>query len=166
MAPSGDDHEISILDARLAEIDRRLHSIQAGLIEDERSGRPSRVAVPGDRPSPPRLVTAPPPGTPPPGEARSESELLARLRELTAAQERVLASMRQLLGGLEHVAGVPGRPESGSPAGQPVTISAGPFASTEALRAFRTALEGLPGVRSVELRGFEGADRAILEVHL
>ena len=166
MAPSGDDPEISILDARLAEIDRRLHSIQTGLIEDQPAGRPARMAVPGDRPSPPRLVSAPPPAGPSPGEARSETDLLSRLRELTTAQEHVLGSLRQLLGSLQRVAGTPERPPTGAPADLPVTISAGPFASTEALRSFRATLEALPGVRGVELRGFEGADRAILEVHL
>jgi hypothetical protein len=165
MAPAADEPEISILDARLAEIDRRLHSIQTGLVEDEPRVRPPRlpppVAVPGDRPR-----SAPPPL--PPADAHSAAELLIRLREVTAEQEDLLASMRRLLGTLQRVATTPATPagEAAATARQAVSISAGPFASTEALRAFRTALEALPGVRRVELRGFEGVDRAVLEVHL
>jgi hypothetical protein len=177
MAPTGDEPEISILDARLAEIDRRLHSIQTGLVEDEpRSRRPPPVAVPGEirRAAPPPL---------PPADAHSAAELLIRLREVTAEQEDLLASMRRLLGTLQRVATTPAAttpaattPVAATPAahaaaapaapGSAVSISAGPFASTDALRAFRGTLETLPGVRRVELRGFEGADRAILEVHL
>jgi hypothetical protein len=167
MAPTADEPEISILDARLAEIDRRLHSIQTGLVEDEPHARPPRpprlpapVAVPGDR-----RRSAPPPL--PPADAHSAAELLIRLREVTAEQEDLLASMRRLLGTLQNVA-TPATAAGAAAAAarQAVSISAGPFASTEALRAFRTALEALPGVRRVELRGFEGADRAVLEVHL
>jgi hypothetical protein len=165
MAPAADQPEISILDARLAEIDRRLHSIQTGLVEDEPRGRPPRlppsVAVPGDR-----QRSAPPPL--PPADAHSAAELLIRLHEVTAEQEDLVASMRGLLGTLQRVATTPATPAGAATASarQAVSISAGPFASTEALRAFRTALEALPGVRRVELRGFEGVDRAVLEVHL
>jgi hypothetical protein len=158
MPPTGDGPEISILDARLAEIDRRLHSIQTGLVASEPPSRlPPPIAVPGDgvRASPPPL---------PPADAHSAAELLIRLREVTAEQEGVLSSMRQLLGTLQRVAATP----SAGPAtaGSPLSVSAGPFASTEALRSFRAALEALPAVKTVELRGFEGGDRAILEVHL
>jgi hypothetical protein len=169
MAPTGDEPEISILDARLAEIDRRLHSIQSGLVEDEPRGRPPRlpppIAVPGDGPR-----AAPPPLSPPlpPADAHSAAELLIRLREVTAEQEDLLGSMRRLLGTLQRVATTPAVTAAAAPGAprQSVSISAGPFASTEALRGFRTALEALPGVRRVELRGFEGVDRAVLEVHL
>jgi hypothetical protein len=157
MPPSGDEPPISILDARLAEIDRRLHSIQSGLVSDQPPAEmPPPVAVPGEG------AGAPPPL--PPAEAHSAAELLIRLRELTAQQEGVLASMRQLLGTVQRVATTP--PGGAPGAGGPVSVSAGPFTSTEALRAFRAALEALPGVQMVELRGFEGGDRAILEVHL
>jgi hypothetical protein len=155
MSTSGDEPEISILDARLAEIDRRLHSIQTDLVADE---LPPRVAVPGDHPRAadrPRAVAPAPPST--------ADELVARLRELTAAQEGVLSSLRQLLAsGGQRPAGRLSTARDASA----VNVSAGPFASTEGLRAFRTALETLPGVRSVELRGFAGEDRAILDVHL
>ena len=46
-----------------------------------------------------------------------------------------------------------------------MTVAAGPFASIEALRA-SSALSRAARVRSVMVRGYEGADRAILDVHL
>jgi hypothetical protein len=156
MPPTGNEPAISILDARLAEIDRRLHSIQTDLVSERApTGHPPLIAVPGERPA------GPPPL--PPADAHTAAELLIRLRELTAQQEGVLASMRQVLGTIQRVATVP---SAASGAGGPLSVSAGPFASTEVLRSFRVALEALPGVSAVELRGFEGGDRAILEVHL
>ena len=47
-----------------------------------------------------------------------------------------------------------------------VTVSAGPFATSEAVDAFVAAIQELPGVAEAALRGFEGADRAIIEVRL
>jgi hypothetical protein len=202
MPPSGDDPEISILDARLAEIDRRLHSIQTGLVEAQPpAALPPRIAVPGDHPRP----SAGPGGGPSetlasgsgpsgggpsaalePGEAQAAAEMLSRLCELVATQEGMLTSMRQLLAAAQrradaawsphaaqspHAARSPHAAQSPqaawSPEGvSPIGVRAGPFATTAALRSFRAALEALPGVRAVELRGFEGADRAILDVHL
>jgi hypothetical protein len=131
MPPSGDDPEISILDARLAEIDRRLHSIQTDLVEEHPpAASPPRIAVPGDHPRPAAVS-----GTGP-------------MRQLLAAAQRRADAARS--------------PEGASPVG----VRAGPFSTTEALWSFRAALETLPGVRAVELRGFEGADRAILDIHL
>lgn len=76
--------QLSILDARLAEVDERLRTIQPA------------------------------------------ADLIAELRALAATQERLLAS----------------------------------------LRAFEQALSGLDGVRAVRVRGCEGGDRALLDVHL
>jgi hypothetical protein len=47
-----------------------------------------------------------------------------------------------------------------------LTVSVGPFATIEALREFERALAGLPGVREVAVRAFEGSDRAIVDVQL
>lgn len=179
MAPTDDEPEISILDARLAEIDRRLQSVQGDLIADQPAGQAPPIAVPGDRfsstgprpvPPPPApraepalpadAATAPQAPTAPPGETAppaATDRTLTHLRELTAAQQELLAATRELLGTVERVAA------AGS---APVTVSAGPLDSTDALHAFRAALESLPGVRAVELRGFEGGDRAVLDVHL
>jgi hypothetical protein len=179
MPPSGADPEISILDARLAEIDRRLHSIQTGLVEVQPAAAlPPRIAVPGDRPPPPAVPGSgpseggPSAGGPPaalaPGEAQAAAEMLSRLCELVAVQEGMLTSTRQLLAAAQRRADSARSPHAAwSPeAASPVGVRAGPFATTAALRSFRAALEALPGVRAVELRGFEGADRAILDVHL
>jgi hypothetical protein len=172
MPPSGDDPEISILDARLAEIDRRLHSIQTGLVEPATSPLPPRIAVPGDHPRPSAAPASgssgigPPAGDQPaalaPGEAQAAAEMLSRLCELVATQEGMLSSMRKLLAAAQQRAESARGPEAVSPLG----VRAGPFTSTVALRSFQAALEALPGVRAVELREFEGADRAILDVHL
>jgi hypothetical protein len=171
MPRSGDQPEPSILDARLAEIDRRLHSIQTGLVEeDPPAALPPRIAVPGDHPRPaaargsgPSTVSGSGPSAAlGPGEAQAAAEMLSRLCELVATQEGMLASMRELLAAAQRRADAARSPEAASAVG----VRAGPFSSTEALRSFRAALEALPGVRAVELRGFEGADRAILDIHL
>ena len=45
-------------------------------------------------------------------------------------------------------------------------VTAGPFTSTDAVRAFEAALGSVPGVRSVSVRGYEGEDRAIFDVEI
>ena len=45
-------------------------------------------------------------------------------------------------------------------------VSAGPFASLDALRRFERTLAALPEVREVVLREYAGEDRAVLEVRL
>jgi hypothetical protein len=47
-----------------------------------------------------------------------------------------------------------------------LTLSAGPFPDTGAVHEFERALARLPGVRDVGVRGYDGPDRAILEVEL
>jgi hypothetical protein len=44
------------------------------------------------------------------------------------------------------------------------TVAAGPFASTESLRRFERTLAAIPDVREVAVRGYEGEDRAIVDV--
>jgi hypothetical protein len=179
--------EISILDARLAEIDRRLSSIQTGLLEAE-GERPPEPPPPPPEPVPPPPEPVPPPPPPaaelpprvpvetvaPPPVAPSSAApagpaaLLAEMRRLADLQEEVLRRTRDLLAAYEQTL------EQPTPAGQaappaPVqefSVSAGPFGSTEALRAFERMLERIPEVREVEVRGYEGEDRAIVDVHL
>ena len=142
--------EKSILDARLAEIDRRLRTIQSGLepavtgAQAERAAQ-APVVPPEAAPVPKRLT----------GDVRAVDELLTRLTALVAAHERLLASAQTMTDRRE-----PSAEES------VVSVSAGPFASTEALHRFAHALQALPGVRSAAVREYEGADRAILDVHL
>jgi hypothetical protein len=121
----------STLDAHLAEIDRRLRTIQSGLAPTE----PVPVVPPEAAPVPQRLSDAPP--------ERQALELVAELRALVDAHERLLASTRSS-----------------------VSVSVGPFAGTEALRHFEGSLRALPEVRDVAVREFEGSDRAIIDVLL
>jgi hypothetical protein len=138
--------EPSALDARLAEIDRRLRTIQSGLAP----AAEAPLAFPG-----PTLVPSPatvPEARPSPGAADA-ADLVVQLRDLVAGQERWLASARELLAAHDGTAA-------------PVGVSAGPFTGTEALRRFEQALASLPGVRQVTLREYAGEDRAVLDVHL
>ena len=165
--------EKSILDMRLAEIDRRLQTIQSGLepaAQAARAGRadppeqatvippdaaPAPVAPPHAAPAP----VVPPDAAPAPkrlsGEPGALDGLVAQLTTLVEAHERLLASAREL-----------SERRAPADAGAWVSVSAGPFDSTEALRRFERALRTLPEVRSASVREYEGADRAILDVHL
>ena len=165
--------EKSILDARLAEIDRRLRKIQSGLapatqpegaspgareakaeppdLEPGRSpeplASPEPVVPPEAAPVPKRLADAP--------AASDAADLVAQLRALLEAHERLLASTGDVL-----VSRAAPAPE------QAVGVSAGPFENIEALRRFEHSLRALPEVRAVTVREYEGADRVILDVHL
>jgi hypothetical protein len=159
--------EKSILDMRLAEIDRRLQTIQAGLapaVEAARGGPvpepPVSVAeppliVPEAAPVPQRLSDAAGQEFAPAPDRREMRRLEARLRELVEAHESLLASARDLVGGARVTA-----------PGAPLSMSAGPFADTGGLRRFVATLETLPEVQRVSVREYEGADRAVIDVHL
>lgn len=147
-------------------MDRLLRDIQTELLP-EREPAPvlaDDAPAPGDVPPP--AATAPPRGDAPPAAATVQS-----LTELSA---RLLASMRELLAGYEGVLLGGSRPVRRSapsrartrPDDAGVTLSAAPFASLEALHEFEQAVSRLPGVREVVVRGYEGADRAIIEVRL
>jgi hypothetical protein len=142
--------EKSILDARLAEIDRRLRTIQSGLkpaaqaAQAEREAR-ARVVPPEAAPAPKRLTP----------DASEVAALVAQLTALVEAHERLLSRAREQADRREP-----------SATGPSLSVSAGPFASTEALRRFERALQTLPEVRSAVVREYEGADRAIVDVHL
>ncbi len=163
--------EPSILDARLAEIDRRLRMIQSGLepVRDAPDDPDNPAAEPPPLPDslpppplPPLSVIArrlaPPPAPVPPDSRDDEIAVLtARLSELTAAHERLLATSQDLL---VEQADVLAR------ATPSVSVAAGPFADTRALQAFQHAVCGLPQVREVAVREFVGAEGVILDVHL
>lgn len=177
--------EPSILDARLAEIDRRLRMIQSGLapvddapdvpvaeplppVPDPLTPPPPVPDLLEPPPPPPSLIArrlAPPP--PPPrvegdreaGRDRDEeiAVLTARLSELTAAHERLLATTEDLL--IEQA-------DLLARAAPAVSVAAGPFTDTPDLQAFQRALSGLPQVRDVAVREYVGSEGVILDVHL
>ncbi|HKO29047.1 MAG TPA: hypothetical protein VJU80_16435 [Solirubrobacteraceae bacterium] len=160
----------SALGAHLAEMDKLLRDIQVELAPER---EPAPPLAPPAEPDPPRAATREP--EPPPtatftAPPTADAPQLQVLSELSA---RLLASIRELLAGYERVL-VPAaspprsarraaRNRSDSP---DVTLAAGPFASVEALREFEQAVSRLPGVRDVAIRGYEGTDRAIIEVRL
>jgi hypothetical protein len=164
--------EISILDARLAEIDRRLSSIQTGLADDisaqrHEEPREEPVARSPSNPLPPRVEVSETPAPPPPPQPPDPTPpLVQQLRELVDAQGRVLQRTQELLSAYERILSrLPAAPPD-APAVREFSVSAGPFSSTEALRGFEQTLEKIPEVREVSVRGYEGEDRAIVDVHL
>jgi hypothetical protein len=155
-----EQHHPSILDERLAEIDRRLKSIQSGL--EPASAADSQPPATGPRPPRPlRPAPDPPPLGPPEAPERTgppePGELVGQLHELVDIHERLLGATRHLLGTYAAVA----------PSTQTtVRLSVGPLSSTEALEDFQRRLSELPGVGAVSLREFEGDDRAVVDVQL
>jgi hypothetical protein len=167
-------------DSLLTEIDRRLRAIQAELAP----GRTSRRAADGHRARSGRgrdgplaailerdpVVLTPEPAVAEESSAapvqRTESEreypspevaaLARQVESMTEAQARLIAASERLLERLDRLA-------SGASV---VTVSAGPFDETEALREFEQTIADLPGVGHVAVRGYEGADRAVLDVEL
>ncbi len=168
----------------LAEMDRLLRDIQVEL----EPGRDPAPALETPPPAPPTTApeaappeAAPPAADPPPpaqaSEPRAGGDQVYALSQLAA---RLLASMRELLDGYEQflvqipalrppaAAHRPAPPRQQAPTRDvpDVTVAAGPFVSLDALRSFEHAVSGLPGVRDVAVRGYEGSDRAIIEVRL
>jgi hypothetical protein len=137
-------------------MDRLLRDIQAELVPGR---EPAPVLLDGD---PARDAPAPL-QTPTPGP---------QVQVLTEVSSSLLAAMRELLAGYERilVGCAPPRPirrAARRPTESPdVTLSAAPFANLDALHAFEQAVSRLPGVRDVAVRGYEGTDRAIIEVRL
>lgn len=176
--------EESILDARLAEIDRRLRTIQSGLAAEAPTSAPP-IAEPRTPGSP-----SAEPGTPAEapaaaaGDVAALAQAVAELRDLTAAHQRQLDAIRPVLSSVADALARPERPgphrpptppaqlhavpapPRPSPAPDPIGVAAGPFASPDALRRFERTLSALPEVRQVTVREFVGADRAVLDVHL
>jgi hypothetical protein len=157
---SGDG--VSDLGPHLAEMDRMLRDIQVQLWPEREPPAALEPALAPPSSAPP---SASPPGPPSPGS-------VPRIRLLGDLSASLLASMRDLLDGYERLLTetAPSIPSSLAPATErsapQATVSAGPFASTEALRQFEQAVSALHGVREVTVRGYQGADRAIIEVRL
>lgn len=147
--------QISILDARLAEIDTRLRTIQDELAPDAGESVDAGQERVSARPAAGSASTQP---------ARTDmAELIEELRQLSDTHEQLLSTTRSLIVSYESTLAESAR---GSTAPDRVDISVGPLHSTEALRAFAQALSEIAGVQTVDLRGYEGGDRAVLDVQL
>jgi hypothetical protein len=96
---------------------------------------------------------------PPPPQPQARPEPAAAL--LSELQSSLLAATRDLLDGYERAVS-----SASSARTHQVSLSAGPFSSTDSLRAFERALTRIPVVRDVAVRGYDGPDRAIIEVEI
>jgi hypothetical protein len=168
--------EPSILDARLAEIDRRLRMIQSGLepVRDDHD----RLAAPEPPQLDPLETGGREPVAPTPlraarmalplGQADSGDEevavLTARLSELTTAHERLTTAHERLLATTQNL--LVEQADMLARATPSVSVTAGPFTDMVALQEFRNALAELPQVREVTVREYVGSEGAVLDVHL
>jgi hypothetical protein len=147
--------EPSILDARLAEIDRRLRTIQSDLapVPDAEPTEEPVVDEPvAERdPEPLRLVE--------PAEP-ADSGRAAQLAELLEAHERLLELHRELLSQYAEVL------ERRAAESATVAVTAGPFTTAGTVREFERALASLPGVSAVTVREYLGDDRVQVDVRL
>jgi hypothetical protein len=100
-----------------------------------------------------------PPSVPEP----EPTELLGQIGALTELHRRLLESSHDLLVAYEAVLNELRAPSAGA---VEVTVTAGPFMSLDAVRAFEAALATLPGVADVAVRGYERGNRAIVDVQL
>jgi hypothetical protein len=167
-------------------MDGLLREIQMELAPDREPApalspqRASPLADAGPDPEPepePESAPGPPPAAPIPTAVTRPPTPDPQIHALTELSAHLLASIRELLAGYERVMIRPSSPEPPTPPSAPprvrrrpddsdVTLSAAPFASLEALHEFEQAVASLPGVREVAVRGYEGTDRAIIEVRL
>jgi len=143
---------VSELDARLAEIDRRLRSIQAELVPEHERPQVDEVEEV-------ETVAASGPSVP------EHDDPARALAALTALQGRLLRSISELLSAYEAAFN---RLQAVGPEAtvHEFTVSAGPFTSTAALREFERTRSAMSGVREVTVRSYEGEDRAIVDVRL
>jgi hypothetical protein len=157
-------------------MDRLLRDVQLGLVPGRDPAPPLAVPEPSPAAAAEAAVAEPaeaPVQAPVPAMTAPPATEAPQLHVLTELSARLLACVRELLAGYERVL-VPSaraqpparRPSRHRPDSRDVTLAAGPFASLEALREFERAVSHLPGVRDVAVRGYDGADRAIIEVQL
>jgi hypothetical protein len=137
---------------RLAQIDRRLRAIQAELVS---AMEPAPAAPDPPSPHDPPSPQSPPPPQPPPVQER----LARQVEQLTQLHVDLLSSISAALSGLQQALEAVPRLNPTE-----ITLSAGPFATIRAVRAFERELAKLPDVRDVSVRGYEGEDRAVIDV--
>jgi hypothetical protein len=95
-----------------------------------------------------------------PTNAPDPDRLATQIEELTELNANLLSSMIEVLAGFQRALAQMQRREG------ELSVSAGPFASLEAVRAFGRELAGMPGVKAVDVRGYEGEDRAVIDVRV
>jgi hypothetical protein len=134
---------------RLAEMEERLRGLQERL-EADLGVRAQEDGPRADAPAPPA----------PPRRVVSPQQAPVMSGAAGAMAGHLLRAMRELLDGYEVALA------QGDPRGARLDMSAGPFADTRALEAFARAVRELPGVIAAEVRGYEGTDRAIVEIDL
>jgi hypothetical protein len=165
MAERGSDPQ-----SYLAEIDRRLREIQAEFAPPGRTATPGRAA--GREPPPHPVEDRPAAGrgrtgpletvlkrAKPPGVA-----LPPRTDDPTGLQAKLMAAIDDLIRAYE--CSIAATPTPTPSSADELMLSAGPFSSIAELREFQRALTEIPGVLEVSVRGYEGADRALIEVRL
>jgi hypothetical protein len=146
------------LEAQLAAIDDRLRELQAELDPDAATEDPQPPRQRG-RSGP--LAALLQRASRHPSPAAASPEFARELETLTELHRQVLDWIHELISAYE--AALARRPR---PPGPDLTMSAGPFATNEALEGFVAAIKTLPGVSQAAVRGFEGTDRAIIQVQL
>jgi hypothetical protein len=96
-----------------------------------------------------------------PEQPSIHERLVRQVQELTDLHVEILSSMHGAISEMQRaLSNVPRLSAT------EITLSVGPFTSVDAVRAFERELERLPAVREVTLRGYEGEDRAVLDVQL
>jgi hypothetical protein len=159
-------------------MDARLRAIQAELAAD--LGMPEPAAEPEPRgASEPESRSTPEPGSrrgaprlfpPKPAPSRAAPSRPAGQprpdHRLEAMSARLVRAMQELLGGYELALSHVGAAEPGRRDEPVVTLAAGPFSGVAMLAEFERALRELPQVCDVAVRGYEGHDRAVVEVRL
>ena len=179
--------EPSLLDVRLAEIDRRLRTIQTGLgpadalADDERADddqgardtAPDAEPIVGERllPPPTPLRAGSDPRDDLDDVGAPDGDATGPLRRLTAlsdAHERLLELHRELLSQYAEVLALrtADPATAATPPEQVVPVTAGPFPDATAVRAFERALWALPQVAGVAVREYLGDDRVVVDVRL
>jgi hypothetical protein len=94
------------------------------------------------------------------------AELEARVAEALSACREALARALQPAAGAERAIGPAAGAEPPERGLRAATVVAGPFRAIGEVRAFELALGELAPVEEVRLAGYEGEDRAVLEVRL
>ncbi|HET9125166.1 MAG TPA: hypothetical protein VFN65_09815 [Solirubrobacteraceae bacterium] len=187
--------ESSILDERLAEIDRRLRTIQSGLVsvhDEPPAGEPAAGAgepatgagEPATGAGEPATGTGDPPvdasgpspaapasSAPGSGPARRAPEPLRLVEPAPRGDESRLSDLveaheRLLELHRELLSQYAEVLERRAGESATVAVNAGPFTSASGVREFERALAALPGVHAVTVREYVGDDRVQVDVRL